>query len=125
MQSGERITYLVCCDDDPSPELDAYLTSLVGHLWYARMYKAQIVTTDSYTGLLVIKACDRFGLDYQCVGTRRRARNGVTPYHRIASQTEMIVVSDVCFFVGDRTRPLVSVARQFDKHVYTKRMTYV
>lgn len=119
MQSGERITYLVHCEDDPTPQLDAYITALVGHLWYARMHKARIIVGDTYTNLLVVKAADRFGIPVQCVGTRRRPRNSVTPYCRIKDETEIVQRADACFFVGRNVKPLALEAQRLGKEVYT------
>lgn len=117
---AERITFLIYCTEQPSPALDIRIQTIIGHLWYARMWKAAIIVPDHYTSLLVVKEADRHHIPVRVVGANKNPRCGVRPYQRVIDDHNrfMVEASDECFLIGMNAKPLSTLAQGLGKQVY-------
>jgi hypothetical protein len=115
--------YLVYSPDTLTPDLDYHIQQLIGHIWYARMWKAEIITGDDYgASLAVVRAADKFGLKCCTVGINRQPRSGVRPYQRVVGDycdrdQYMIAQADTVYLLGNK-KPLETIAQRLGKSIY-------
>jgi hypothetical protein len=116
---------LIYSADAPTLTLDYRICQLVGYAWYSQYIKIDsIITGDDYgLSLAVVRESEKYHLPVHTFGVNRRGRSGVTPYTRVVGKYPdrdrfMINLADICYFCGEKTKPLAEYAQRLGKRAY-------